>query len=300
MTFGQTIKAALGYAPIGAVLFIGGLMPYKMRAKVFGGLGSFALRHVAGLRRRVTGGLARVYPDMSAASQRELAAKVGRNAAQSLGEILFNDRYQKQSHLFHASGPGLDVLRTAKAEGRGAIVVSAHYGQWEAIRHVLKRDGLETGAVYRENGNAFYEQRFLTQIEHGGLPIVARGPSGNRAMIKHLRSGGFFAILVDQKYQSGEVIPFLGHDALTATAAADLAIRYDLPLVPAFGTRRDNGFDIDVEFEAPIERGDAVTMMAAINERIGARINAKPEQWYWLHKRWEHVELYDQLGGKKR
>ena len=32
---------------------------------------------------------------------------------------------------------GFEVLKEAKLNNRGAIVVSAHFGQWEAIRHHL-------------------------------------------------------------------------------------------------------------------------------------------------------------------
>ena len=51
------------------------------------------------------------------------------------------------------------------------------------------------------------------QLNTVDLPIVARGSSGNIAMIRHLKKGGFFALLVDQKYNSGEPLEFLGQDA---------------------------------------------------------------------------------------
>ena len=50
---------------------------------------------------------------------------------------------------------------------------------------------------------------------------MPRGGSGNIAMIRHLKKGGFFALLVDQKYNSGEPLDFLGQDAKTTTAPAE-------------------------------------------------------------------------------
>ena len=201
--------------------------------------------------------------------------------------------------MFSGSGAGLEALEKAHAEGRGAIIVSAHFGQWEAIRHFLKARGLETGAVYRENSNPWYEMRFLAGIKQGGDPIVAKGSAGNMKMVRHLRKGGFFALLVDQKIQQGHLLPFLGIDALTTTSPAELALRYDLPLVPAFGTRAKNNRNIDVVFEAPIEPSDALQMTREVNDRISARILANPEQWYWLHKRWIDTELFEVLHGDK-
>lgn len=274
-------------------------MPFKMRGAFFAALGGFFVPRISGARKRIINGLKRVYPDMSDADALKLCKKISQNAGRTISEILFNASYKKRLDLFDAQGRGLDVLRKAKADGKGAIIVSAHFGQWEAIRHYLKSQDMETGAVYRENSNPWYEQDFLKGIEQGGQPIVAKSSSGNIKMVRHLRKGGFFALLVDQKFQSGHLIPFLGIEALTPIAAAELALRYDLPLVPAFGTRDENNLNIHVVFEEPIKHSDAITMTQEVNDRISARILDKPEQWYWLHKRWDDTFLYEMLRGGK-
>ena len=295
----KTFTRFIQYIPIWIGLHIGRLMPFKMRGAFFAWLGGSLIPLVPGSRKRILNGLKRVYPDMAEQDALILCKKIGQNGGRTISEILFNASYKKHLDLFDAKGPGIDILHKAKAEGTGAIIVSAHFGQWEAIRHYLKSQDMETGAVYRENSNPWYEEHFLEGIRQGGAPIVAKSSSGSLKMVKHLRKGGFFALLVDQKFQSGHVIPFLGIDALTPTAAAELALRYKLPLVPAFGTRDDNGLNIHVEFEEPIEHTDALTMTREVNDRISARIMDKPEQWYWLHKRWEDVFLYDLIHGKK-
>ncbi len=274
-------------------------MPFKMRGAFFAALGGFFVPRISGTRKRIINGLKRVYPDISEADALKLCKKISQNAGRTLSEILFNASYKNRLDLFDAQGPGLDVLRQAKVEGKGAIIVSAHFGQWEAIRHFMKSQDMETGAVYRENSNPWYERDFLKGIEQGGLPIIAKSSSGNIKMVRHLRKGGFFALLVDQKFQSGHLIPFLGIKALTPIAAAELALRYNLPLVPAFGTRDDNGQNIHIEFEKPIVHSDALTMMHEVNDRISARIMDKPEQWYWLHKRWDDTFLYESFHGDK-
>jgi Kdo2-lipid IVA lauroyltransferase/acyltransferase len=289
----------LQYIPIWIVLKLGRLMSFRMRGAFFANIGGFLVPLIPGSRKRVLGGLKRVFPDISDDEALALCKQIGRSSGRTISEILFNDIYKKHSELFDAKGPGLDVLRKAKSEGKGAIIVSAHFGQWEAIRHYLKSLDMETGAVYRENSNPWYERDFLTGIKHGGKPIVAKSAGGNMRMVKHLRKGGFFALLVDQKFQRGPLIPFLGHDALTPTAAAELALRYDLPLVPAFGTRDDNGLNIHIDFEDPIAHSDALTMTREVNDHISARIMGKPEQWYWLHKRWDDTHMYEGIHDKK-
>ncbi len=298
-THKKTPAKFLEYIPIWIGLFLGRLMPFKMRGAFFAWLGGFLMPLIPGSRKRIMSGLDRVYPDMPAADKAKLCKAIAASAGRTISEILFNDSYKDRLDLFDASGLGLEALRNAKAAGKGAIIVSAHFGQWEAIRNYLKSQDLETGAVYRENNNPWYELRFLAGIRHGGAPIVAKSAGGNLAMVRHLRKGGFFALLVDQKFQQGHLIPFLGIDALTTTSAAELALRYDLPLIPAFGTRDENNLNIHVEFEEPIEPSDALTMTREVNDRISARIMENPEQWYWLHKRWEDTYLYEGYHGDK-
>ena len=279
---------ALEFAPIWVALSLGRYIPFRLRGKIFSVFGSLIVMHLPRARNRVYNGLNIAFPNLSKKRIDLITKEVGRNTARTLSEILMNDDYKKRTGLISASGNGFEVLCDAKAQGCGAIIVSAHFGQWEAIRHHLALNNMETGAVYRKNNNPWYEKRFLRSIKQGGLPIVARGNRGNTAMVRHLKKGGFFALLVDQKYSSGEDLDFLGHDAKTTTAPAEMALRYNLPLVPVFATRQPDGQNIKLEYETPIDHSDAITMTNQINERIGARIKQNPEQWYWLHNRWGH------------
>ena len=95
------------------------------------------------------------------------------------------------------------------------------------------------------------------------------------------------SILMDEKYAEGVRMPFLGQDALTSLSAAQLALRYDVPMIPAYGIRRSDGNTYDVIFEAPIPHSDALTMTRAFNDSLSARILADPAQWYWMLRRWD-------------
>ena len=283
---GKQIGFLAQYAFIRALQFILSVVPYRLRGWLIGGIAGTLVPLAAGPRRRMQKNLDLVYPDMDQTEKKRIMRAVAANAARSLSELLMNAQYSKRHDLFQISGPGLDVLKKAKAEDKGALIISAHFGQWEAIRHVLMAQGLETGAIYRENSNPYYEGLFLRNIKFGGEPIVKRSSSGNRVMLKHLRSGGFFALLTDQKTHNDATLPFLGHDAWTTTTPAQLGLKMGLPVVPAFATRRPDGVTIDVEFEDPIAPSSVEEMTIAINNRIEARIRANPGQWYWMHRRW--------------
>ncbi|MDC0550830.1 lysophospholipid acyltransferase family protein [Amylibacter sp.] len=280
------IYRAVEFAPIWVVLAIGRILPFWLRGKMFGLLGELIVMYFPKARKRVHRGLITVFPGLSKKEINSITKQVGSNTALTLSELLMNDDYKKRKKLISADGEGFETLKEAKSNGQGAIIVSAHFGQWEAIRHHLAGNNMETGAVYRKNNNPFYERLFLKSIKYGGLPIIARGGKGNISMIRHLKKGGFFALLVDQDSHSGKQIKFLGQDARTTTAPAEMALRYDLPLVPVFAVRQANGQNIKLEYEEAIIHTDAITMTNEINDRISARIQKNPEQWYWLHNRW--------------
>jgi KDO2-lipid IV(A) lauroyltransferase len=112
---------------------------------------------------------------------------------------------------------------------------------------------------------------------------------GTKALVRHVRNGGIISILLDEKYSEGVRIPFLGHDALTSLSAAQLALKYDLLMIPSYGIRIEDGNAFRVEFEAPISHTDSITMTRDFNDSLSARIMEYPEQWYWMLRRWDDV-----------
>jgi len=226
---------------------------------------------------------------MKRSARAKLGREMGKHMGRTLFEIYHDAEFQTHHHKFEVSGPGLAALKEAKASGKGAIIVSGHFGQWEAVRAAIKIHGMESGAVYRPHKNRHYERRILAGIEAGGKPILATGRVGTKSLVRHVRNGGFISILLDEKYSEGVRIPFLGHDALTSLSAAQLALRYDLLMVPCYGIRIDDGNAFRVEFEAPIPHTDSITMTRAFNDSLSARIIENPEQWYWMLRRWDEV-----------
>lgn len=263
-----------------------GPMPIELRSRVWASLGSMLTRSVPALRNRVERNLTHVMPGLAQREKMRLVTAIGRNAGRCLSELLFNRQFGQARTRFIVSGPGYDTLEAAR--GKGCILVSGHFGQWEAVRHVLRARGLTCAAIYRPNNNGYYERMFLESIRWGGEPMFESGPRGMRGVVRHLRQGGFVSLLVDQRYNRGKAFDFLGHPALTSTVAADLALKFSVPLVPAYGTRLPNG-RFAVEFERPIEHTNTVEMTQKINDSLAKRIRGNPEQWYWIHRRWKHA-----------
>ena len=275
------------YIPLLCTLTISRWRTFDVRSRALGSAIGGVMRWFPPARRKFKREILRVFPDMSRRERAIRCRDMGRNMGQTLFEIYHCAEFQTRQDKFNVFGPGLAALDRAAAEGKGAIIVSGHFGQWEAVRAVLKARGMETGAVYRPQTNRHYQRRLLAGIEAGGKPILATGTLGTKALVRHVRKGGIIAILLDEKYAEGVRMPFLGVPALTSLSAAQLALRYDLPLIPAYGTRNEDGSSFDVEFEEPIPASDSQTMTQAFNDSLSARILAKPDQWYWMLERWK-------------
>ena len=274
------------YFPLWSVLTAVRWRSFDLRSRGLGTTFAAVMRWFPPARARFDREARRVFPDMTRRDRAKLGQDMGRHMWRTLFEIYHDAEFQTQHHKFRIAGSGLDALKDAQAAGKGAIIVSGHFGQWEAIRAAIKMHGLESGAVYRPQKNRHYERRIRAGIEAGGMPILATGRVGTRALVRHLRTGGIISILLDEKYAEGVPLPFLGHDALTSLSAAQLALKYDLPMIPAYGVRVEDGNAFRVDFEAPIPHTDSITMTRAFNDSLSARIMANPDQWYWMLRRW--------------
>lgn len=277
------------YFPLWSALTVLRWRSFEMRSRGLGTTLGMVMRYFLPARKRFERETKRVFPDMKRGARIKLGQEMGRQMGRTLYEIYHDAEFQTHHHKFRTSGPGLAAIKEADAVGKGAIIVSGHFGQWEAIRAAIKMHGMESGAVYRPNKNRHYERRIYNAIQAGGKPILATGRIGTRALVKHLRDGGIISILLDEKHAEGVQLPFLGVDALTSLAAAQLALKYNLPMVPAYGIRVEDGNTFDVVFESPIPHTDSETMTRAFNDSLSSRIMTNPEQWYWLLRRWNSV-----------
>lgn len=242
---------------------------------------------VPGYRRRAEQNLALVWPERSTAERRHIVREAGAHFMRLIIEYARLDRTIRDIEIEIS---GAEHLRAAQAAGKGAVLVSAHYGNWEAARFAALRLGCETGIIYRPLNNRYLARFTRDLIPIAGRPILPKGRRGARDLIGHVARGGFVMILVDQRNSGTPFIDFLGHPAETSTGAAELARRSGAALIPVRAARNVALRRFDVTFEAPVTGTDSRAMMAEVNRRISAWIEAAPEQWFWFHRRWRSTE----------
>lgn len=261
------------------------LLPYTMRLAVIGWIMSRIFAPAAGYDRRIRENLAHVLPDLPAKEVARLTVAVPANTGWTLGELAAGKPFIDQIARTPMTGPGLPALDAARAKGQPIIVVSGHFGNFDAARCALAQRGHSIGALYRPVDDPALDRIFHDALCRIAAPVFPRGRRGLAQMVKFLRGGNTVAILLDQYVHGGAMLRFFGKPAPTSLSAAEMALKYGALLVPVYGIRHGRGFEIVAE--DPIRHSTPEIMTQAINDSLEARVRAHMDQWLWIHRRWK-------------
>lgn len=258
-------------------------VPLWTLSGAFGWLGGRLLGLVAGPQKRAIGNLELVWPDRSPSERRAIARGAAEHFTRLAVEYAHLDRFARDVEI---RAEGIEHLLAARDAGKGAILVTAHLGNWEAARLAAKQAGCETGIIFRAFNNRYLTQFTMDLIPVAGEPVLQKGVQGMRRLVSHVARGGFVMILVDQRNSGAPYLDFLGEPAETVTAAADLAHRTGAALIPARAIRNVAERRFDVSFEPQVAGETPHEMMQRVNDAITRWIEETPEQWLWFHRRW--------------
>lgn len=189
---------------------------------------------------------------------------------------------------------GAEHLVAVRDSAKPAIFFSAHFGNWEVMSIAGMHYGIPLVQVYRAANNPLTEEILQNLRKPVGGQHVPKGMQAARELLKALKRNECLAMLVDQKLNTGRAVPFFGHDAMTATAIAELALRTGCPVVPIHSERLGKSARFRVIIETPIrlentgdKERDIDSALLLINRKLEEWIRRNPEQWFWVHKRWK-------------
>jgi len=200
--------------------------------------------------------------------------------------------------LEHVEIEGIEHLEQAHNSGKPAIFFSAHIGNWEICPIVAKKIGLNIYPIYRRPNNTGVENILKKARGVGATELIPKGSKGAKKMLSVLKNNGALGILMDQKLNEGEVIPFFGIDAMTAPAIASFALKFSCPIYP-ISIERLSGCKFKAVISPPLDvkitdnsKKDIRNILLDINKQIEKWILKNPEQWLWTHKRWSKDKYY--------
>ena len=253
--------------------------------------------------------LRRVYGDTS--SEAEIVA-----LAQAHYEHLLRLAREFIEFRWLSAGRKADLVRVdnyeaftaALGQGKGVLILTGHFGNWE----VSTLAGL---AKYPEFRGRFHfvrraiKPRWLDALITRRFNRAGFGVIGKRGSLDQildlLAAGNAIVFPFDQHAGPPDGIEseFFGHPAWTFRSLAIIALATGAPVLPATGWREEGGRHV-MQFGDPIAAVEAEDTNEAIrrttrayNEALERLILARPEQWYWVHRRWK---TYARKPGRKR
>jgi KDO2-lipid IV(A) lauroyltransferase len=194
----------------------------------------------------------------------------------------------------------IDALVNAVNQGKGVLVLTGHFGNWEVATiagignypQVRGRFHFVRRAIKLKWLDALVTRRFAK----AGFGVLPKRGSLD-AILETLAAGDMIVFPFDQHARppDGIEVDFFGHPAWTFKSLAIIALATGAPVMPATSWREPDGHHV-LRFEdalAPIEHtntNDAIRANTrAYNETLERLILARPEQWYWVHRRWKTV-----------
>lgn len=259
-------------------------LPFGLRVRVAYALGRWLVGPFSSMRRKTRAALDHFLPDLPPAQAERIAAMVPGNFARLIIEVLSGRDLARLSKNTPIEGPGWNALQAARDAGRPAILVTAHFGNYDAMRWTLIDRGFPLGGYFKEMGNPVLTAEYLKRATAPGQPLFADTPEGLKKTLRFLKGGGMLGILIDLDRPNGTLLPFLGKPTRTVLSMAELALRYDALLVPVYGIRTAQGL-FRLLVDTPVEPSDPLQMTTALNDSLGAQIRANPAQWVWWHNR---------------
>ena len=188
---------------------------------------------------------------------------------------------------------GEENYRKAMACGKGFIVLTGHYGNWEAAALALSLRGCHMSVIGRALRNPLLEKRLREFRGRFGNEVIAKD-GAFRGSINALRQGKGVGFLLDQDaLSSGVFVKFLGRWASTFPSAGLLAVKYRLPVVQIRSwPEPDGSITVAVEppFEVPVtgdQARDVWTATQIMAGRIEGEIRKDPRWWFWMHNRFK-------------
>ena len=210
-----------------------------------------------------------------------------KNYGMTFVEYMFLKYFRRQNS--HISIKGEQVLSSID-NNKPVIFVSGHFANFELMSMEITKRNIKLATIYRPLNNIFLNplmeylrKKYICKNQ------IKKGINGVRDAIEFIHNNHSLALMIDQRVSEGTKIDFFGKPALTTTLPAQLAIKYNINIIPVFIERKN--FDkFEIEFQEKIDPKDFQDKLALskeLNIILEEMIRRNPNQWIWSHNRWK-------------
>lgn len=182
----------------------------------------------------------------------------------------------------------------ALKKGKGAFILSAHFGNWELMSAAIPLYFGGVAVVARPFDFQPLDRLVNELRSRYGSEVIPK-QKAMRKILSILKQKKAVGILLDQNvdWYDGVFVKFFGRWACTNKGLALIATKTGAPVIPAFAVRQEDGrycliFEDEIEL---IRTGDKTRDIeentALFTGMIEKYIRRYPDHWFWFHMRWK-------------
>ena len=280
------IKDRIEYALLCLLLIAFRSLPLDI-ASFMGGFMARAVGPLLPAHRIATRNISLAFPDMDVPTRRRTLARMWDN----LGRVIAEEAHLATDRLY--SRLKLVGGQNLPQPGKQVLFFSGHIGNWELLSPIVYRNHIPTTLIYRKVNNPLIDALVLRLRETQAHGLLPKGPAGAVKLVRSIKAGDSIAMLIDQKMNEGISIPFFGHEVMTAPAIAEFSLRYHIPIIPA-RVIRTHGCHFTATIYPALDYTptgdtpkDVKAIMTQINTMLESWVREHPDQWFWVHRRWQ-------------
>jgi KDO2-lipid IV(A) lauroyltransferase len=233
--------------------------------------------------------------EKSASEIRGIARRTFQNLGMTTIEFFRIPKMDAETFKERVKIEGLEEALRLLEKKKGALLLIGHFGNWELMGLMSKVIGNPIMVIAKPMKKNKWVDQFITKIRNaGGLEVIS-SVKASRKVMKALSQNRVVGILIDQRAKRSEGIwaDFFGRKAPTTPSLAVLAMKTSAPVLPVFMVR--NGFQKHrLLIKEPLElihtgdiKKDVEANTQLFNHTLESMIRQYPDQWFWVHQRWE-------------
>ncbi len=283
----KIIKYLIQSLIIYSFFLIGKLIGLKLSRKLFGYMFK-KLGPVFKSKKIITQNLKIFSNNISKNEIEKISFEMWENYGKTFIEYVFLNIFKKKDT--HIEVLGEENLVNILENKTPVIFVSGHFANYELMSMEITKKQIKLATIYRPLNN-FFLNPFMEYLRKKYVckNQIQKGIKGVRKAIEYLKNDYSVALMIDQRVSEGEKINFFGKQAFTTTLPAQLAIKFNLGIVPVFIERKKNE-KFTIEFFREIKSSsykDKKELTEKLNDVLEKMIKRNPSHWIWTHNRWK-------------
>lgn len=226
---------------------------------------------------------------------KEILKHAFENVGVFIVDAFFVNKINEKNYLNFVELEDFNYVEKGLSYGKGVIVVTGHFGNWEFLAGVPSKLNLvKLAVVMNKQVNPFTEKMIVSTRRKAGMTTIYNQPEEVKKIISFLKSNGVVGMVVDQSYYFDPIyVEFFGKEAPTARGPAVFHLKLGSPIVLARSILMKDGryklkFYEPKFFDLPYNEESIKKIMRWINKNFEEWIIENPTQWFsWTHPRWD-------------